>query len=239
VALQGSLGAISVANAATSAISVATAQFNFARGSTPVAPFAPAFGLRVRVDDVSETNAGSPLTLSGEGSSNFGFSAGHQLHYGRLALRGAYGDARQDLVLPLELQGHTGATWTPLTSAASCVTVAAAQFAVLNAAGTLATAGAYNCASRVASVTPVAGRWTLRLPRPALVNGVAAGSMTVLANTLATPSGQVCNLSGLAVAASSTLGSPWLAQPDGSNPAARAQWGRSRGDWVQMREVFD
>jgi hypothetical protein len=60
----------------------------------------------------------------------------------------------------------------------------------------------------------------------------------VLVNTLASASGQVCN-AGNPVAATSTLASPWLAQPDGSSPAARAQWGRSRGDWVQMREVFD
>ncbi len=236
--LQGSVGTISVSQAATSFISVGNSSFSFSRSVSPSAPYTPSFTLRVRVDDTSEPNGGMTLTLSGEGTTSFGFPAAHLMHYGRLALRPGYGDARQDLVLPLELQSFNGTAWVPLTSAAGCVAPGPAQFAYTAARGSLATAGAFNCASSVASVTAAAGRWAVRLPRPALTGGVAEGAMNVQLNTLATPSGQVCSGS-VPAAATSTLASPWLAQPDGSNPVARVQWGRSRGDFVQMREVFD
>jgi hypothetical protein len=237
-ALQGSLGTISVSQSATSLISVGTSSFSFTRTAAASAPYTPSFTLRVRVDDTTETNGGAALTLSGEGTTSFGFPLGHLVHYGRLALRPAYGDARQDLVLPLELQSFNGAGWVPLTSAASCVAIGTAQFAYTNARGSLVTGGAFNCASSVASVTPAGGRWAVRLPRPALAGGVAEGAMNVQVNTLASASGQVCSGS-VATAATSTLASPWLAQPDGSNPVARVQWGRNRGDFVQMREVFN
>ena len=112
------------------------------------------------------------------------------------------------------------------------------QLAYTGARGSLATNGAFNCASSVASVTPAGGRWTVRLPRPSLATGVAEGAMNVHVNTLTAATGQVCG-SGLPTAATSTLASPWLAQPDGSNPAARVQWGRSRGEFVQVRERFN
>jgi MSHA biogenesis protein MshQ len=237
-ALQGTVGTVSVSNAATSFISVGTSNFNFLRNATPSASYTPAFMLRVRVDDTTETNAGAPLTLSGEGSTAVSFAGGHLMQYGRLALRPAYGDARQDLVLPLELQRFNGTGWVPLTTAASCIGVTPPQLAYTGARGSLATNGAFNCASSVASVTPAGGRWAVRLPRPSLATGVAEGAMNVHVNTLTAATGQVCG-SGLPTAATSTLASPWLAQPDGSNPAARVQWGRSRGEFVQVRERFN
>jgi hypothetical protein len=237
-ALQGALGTISVSNAATSFISVGTSSFSFLRTATPSASYTPALTLRVRVDDSTEDNGGAPLTLSGEGTTAVGFGAGHLVHYGRLALRPAYGDARQDLVLPLELQSFNGNGWVPLTAAAACIGVTPPQFAYMGARGSLATNGAFNCASSVASLTPGGGRWAVRLPRPSLASGVAEGAMNVHVNTLASANGQVCS-SGSPIAATSTLASPWLAQPDGSNPTARVQWGRSRGDFVQVRERFN
>ncbi|MFN9031765.1 MAG: DUF642 domain-containing protein [Betaproteobacteria bacterium] len=238
LALQGTAGSVNVSTGTAPVVTLANSEFSFARGGTPVAPFAPAFSLRVRVNDTSETNGGGAITISGEGTTSFGFAAGHLVHYGRLNLRAAYGDARQDLYLPLDVQSFNGSGWLPLAAAAVCIGVDASHFAYRDARGSLATANLFNCASRVASVSPAGGRWILRLPRPPLSAGIAEGSMTVLANTLASASGQVCN-AGSPVAATSTLASPWLAQPDGSHPAARAQWGRSRGDWVQLREVFD
>lgn len=237
-ALQGTVGSIGVSNAATSFISVGTSSFSFLRNATPSASYTPAFTLRVRVDDSTESNAGAPLTLSGEGSTAVSFAGGHRVHYGRLALRPAYGDARQDLLLPLELQSFNGTGWVPLSAAATCIGVVPQQFAYTGARGSLATNGAFNCASSVSSITPAGGRWAVRLPRPTLAAGVAEGAMNVHVNTLASASGQVCS-SGLPSAATSTLASPWLAQPDGSNPAARVQWGRNRGDFVQVRERFN
>jgi hypothetical protein len=235
--LQGSIGDIALTHSSLTAITVGRATFNFERIGTPLRPFFPAFSLRVLVEDSTERNDGSPIVIAGQRSIGFGFPSDHAVHYAALSLRPGYGDARQDLVVSMELQSFNGIGWVPLPAAAACVGLAARHFSYSGAIGSLATNGAFNCASSVAEILPSGGRWSIRLRRPALINGPVEGAMNLHLNTLPTTSGQVCS-AGVATSASSTLSMPWLARPDGTNPSARVQWGRSKGEFIHVRERF-
>ncbi len=240
--LAGTATISSVSTSDTALVTYASGSFSFARGTTPVASFAPTFTMTVNVADTTETGVtgnGTISTASALTIGPFGFIPGAgTIYYGRIYLRPAYGDLRSDLYLPLEAQSYSGVGWQPMPAAGTCVTAALTSFAYSQASGLLSNGGgASNCASHVlADVTTEGGRASIRLPKPA-ANSVVPSAMTVTLDTGAA-SGLSCNTTGTTIAATSATAT-WLSNPDGSNPATRVAWGRARSEFLNLRERFD
>jgi len=235
--------AANVAQSATSLITFDAGTFSFTRGTTPVASFTPSFSMTVNLADTTENaasgnttiNAQAPLTIS-----PISFAGGYSdFHYARAQMRPAYGDVRRVLYVPLEIQRYNGLGWVRLTQASSCFSAPASTFAYSSAGGLLTNGGgAPNCATRVAStVTTTAGQGLAMLAKPGNVTTTQPSAMIVTLNLKTAAEGSTCN-SAPALVPATTNNAPWLAQPDGSNPAVRVTWGRLRGD-VLLHERFD
>jgi hypothetical protein len=242
-----SVTAASVAHAATSTVSFTGSNFRFERGNTPVASFVPTLALTVTLSDTTETGSAgnsaivqeAPLTLAA-----VPFDGGTmRFHFGRLSLRPAYGDVRQALSVPLEVQSFNGTGWVALPDIGSCVLAGATDFAYITPSGALAGAGgAFTCATRVTgTVVTSGGRTQIVLPRPGALDVAQPAAVTLRLNVGAA-AGLSC--SGAAPVAATTSGLSWLAVQDAggsysADPAARVAWGRSQGTYLQMRERFD
>ncbi len=243
VALAGSTSIAGIVHAATSTITFSPGSFSFTRGATPIASFTPSLSMTVNLADTTENgtagnstiNALAPLTIS-----PIAFAGGYgTFHYGRAQLRPTYGDIRRELYVPLEVQRFNGLGWIAAPEAAACLVAPATAFAYASATGLLdAGGGASNCASRVAStVTTTSGRAAIRLGKPGNVTTTEPSAMTMTLNLLAAAAGTSC--SGASPTPATTVNAPWLANADGSNPAARVTWGRLRSDLLGLRERFD
>ncbi|MDZ7654082.1 MAG: LamG domain-containing protein [Burkholderiaceae bacterium] len=242
-----SVTAASVAHAATSTVSFTGSNFRFERGNTPVASFVPTLALTVTLSDTTETGSAgnsaivheAPLTLSA-----VPFDGGTmRFHFGRLSLRPAYGDVRQALSVPLEVQSFNGTGWVALPDIGSCVLAGATDFAYTAPSGALAGAGgAFTCATRVTgTVVTSGGRTQIVLPRPGALDVAQPAAVTLRLNVGAA-AGASC--SGAAPVAATTSGLSWLAVQDAggsysADPAARVAWGRSQGTYLQLHERFD
>jgi MSHA biogenesis protein MshQ len=243
VALAGSTTVAGIAHGATSNISFAAGSFSFTRGAAPVASFAPTLSMTVSLADTTENATAGNSTISSLAPlviAPIAFAGGAgSFHYGRAQLRPAYGDVRRELYAPLEVQRFNGLGWIGLPEAGTCLAAPPTSFAYSNATALLdAGGGTPNCASRVAAtVTTSGGRAAIRLDKPGAVTTAQPSAMTMTLNLLDTPAGTSCN--GATPTAAVTAAAPWLANPDGSNPAARLTWGRSRGELLGLRERFD
>jgi MSHA biogenesis protein MshQ len=244
LAFSGAPSASSVTATATATIDFAPGSFSFVRGAAPVASFTPALSMTVDVADATETGTAGNGVIADEATLAIGpiaFAGGAgTVHYARLQLAPAVGDMRRDLVVPLAVLTYNGLGWVPLAAAANCVTAGATAFAYSQPTGALADgAGAFNCGTRVVSpVTTSNGRAAVPLPKPANTGTTQPAAMTMTLNVLAVAAGSSCSALGTATPAT-TAAMPWLANPDGTNPAARVTWNRVRGDLVQLRERFD
>jgi hypothetical protein len=246
LAFTSSVSAASVAHAATSTVSFTGSGFRFERGNTPVASFVPTLALTVTLSDSTETGTAgnsaigheAPLTLA-----SVPFEGGPmRFHFGRIALRPAYGDVRQPLVVPLEVQSFNGTGWVALPDIGSCVVAAATDFAYVAPTGALSSGGSFNCATRVSgSVITTGGRAQIVLPRPGASDVLQPAAVTLRLNVGAA-SGLSC--AGATPVAPTTSGLSWLSVQDGSgnfgaDPAARVTWGRRQDSYLQLRERFD
>jgi hypothetical protein len=244
LALGGTVTASGVTAAATATIDFAPGAFVFVRGSSPVASFTPLVSMTVDVADATETGTAGNGVIADEATLTIvpiGFTGGAgTVHYARIQLASAVGDARRDLVVPLAVMTYNGLGWVPLAAAANCFSAAPTAFAYAQPTGALADgAGAFNCGTRVGgTVTTTNGRAAIPLPKPANTGTTQPSAMTMTLNLLAAASGSSCSAIGVAAPAT-TAAMPWLANPDGTNPTARVTWNRVRGDLVQMRERFD
>ncbi len=243
LALSGTTTVAGIVHSATSLITFSAGSLTFSRGTSPIPSFTPTLTMTVNLADTTENtvignstiNAASALTIS-----PIAFAAGaNAFHYGRVQMRPVYGDVRRELYLPLELQRYNGLGWIALPEAGACLAAPATSFAYSNATGLLTSGGgAPNCASRVATtVTTTGGRAAIRLDKPGNVTTATPSAMTVTLNLLAAAAGTSC--SGATPTGATTVNAPWLANPDGSNPAARVTWGRQRGELLGLRERFD
>ncbi|MCX8003696.1 MAG: hypothetical protein N2688_01885 [Burkholderiaceae bacterium] len=244
LALSGTPTVSNVTAAATATIDFAPGAFSFVRGNAPVASFTPALTMTVDVADATETATAGNGVIGDEATLTIGpiaFAGGAgTVHYARVQLTPTVGDIRRDLAVPLAILTYNGLGWVPLAAAANCFSAAATAFAYGAPTGALAgSGGAFNCGTRVGGpVTTASGRATIVLPKPANAGSTQPAAMTMTLNLLSTAAGSSCSALGVATPAT-TAAMPWLANPDGSNPAARVTWNRARGDLLQVRERFD
>jgi hypothetical protein len=242
----GSVSAASVAHAATSTVGFTGSSFRFERGTTPVTNFVPTLALTVTLSDTTETGTvgnsaighEAPLTLA-----SVPFDGGAmRFHFGRIALRPAYGDVRQPLVVPLEVQSFNGTGWVALPDIGSCVVAAATDIAYVSPTGALSSSGSFTCATRVTGgVFTTGGRAQIVLPRPGASDVLQPAALTLRLNVGAA-SGLSCN--GATPVAATSSGLAWLSVQDaggsfGADPAARVTWGRRQDTYLQLRERFD
>lgn len=165
----------------------------YARGTTPVAPFAATISLTTTVVDADGVSAAAATTFGGAGG--IAFSTGATQRYGRMIVRGAAGSELLDLPVPLGVQywldgarGFTAATDDSCTVAPAIVlrdwkrSLAAGETCVRDA-GSPGTSGA-GCAApaplakRFRAVAG-AGDFNLSLAAPGAGN---SGTVTVEAN---------------------------------------------------------
>jgi hypothetical protein len=209
-----------------------------------VASFAPTFTLTVSLADTTETATSGNSTIIQQSTLNLtpiAFSNGAStFDYGRLQLRPTVGDYRSSLVVPLEVQSYSGSGWTTLAASASCLSIPALDFAYSSPTGVLNDgSGNFTCGSRLsATVTTSGGRASLTLPKPAASITSQPSAMTLTLDVLSPATGGSCTAGGAATSAT-TLAMPWLASPAGANPSARVTWGRNRGGFVSLREMFN
>jgi MSHA biogenesis protein MshQ len=206
--------------------------------STPVAPFAAAIDLSMRIRDSAENAvAGNGLidTAAPALFSNIAFDAGNDIRFGRLVLSNAHGSELLGLPVPLETQYWTASGFTRNTADA-CTQLAATHVLLTNWQRDLnACETSVSLSGRFSS-----GRGNLRLSAPGAGN---TGSVDLTLNLTAIAGGSTC-VGGVATAATGAsqtwLQGRWSGGAYDQNPAGRASFGLYRGSksLIYMREMY-
>lgn len=206
--------------------------------STPVAPFAAAISLSMRIRDSAENAvAGNGVidTATPAVFPNMAFDSGDEIRFGRLVLSNAHGSELLGLPVPIETQFWNGSGFSRNTADA-CTQLASTHVALSGWRRDLAA-----CETSVSlSGRFNAGRGNLRFSAPGAGN---TGSVDLTLNLGATGSGSTCvgGVPAAAAGASQTwLQGPWSGGAYNQNPAARASFGLYRGSkaLIYLREMY-
>lgn len=206
--------------------------------TTPVAPFAAAITLTMRVRDEAEAAvAGNGIidTAAPALFADIAFDAGNAMRFGRLALTNAHGAELLALPVPIEAQYWDGSHFVR-NVADACTRLVAGQVALANWRRDLAP-----CETSVTlSGRFIAGRGNLRLSAPGAGN---TGSVDLSVQLGTTASGSTCvgGAPGPATpAAQPWLQGAWTGAAYDRNPAARASFGLFRGNrtLIYQREMY-
>ncbi|MEW6253202.1 MAG: DUF6701 domain-containing protein, partial [Planctomycetota bacterium] len=206
--------------------------------TTPVAPFAAAITLTMRVRDEAEAAvAGNGVIDTAVPAlfSDIAFDAGNAMRFGRLVLTNAHGAELLSLPVPIEAQYWDGSHFVR-NVADACTRLTANQVALTNWRRDLAP-----CETSVTlSGRFIAGRGNLRLSAPGAGN---TGSVDLSVQLGTTASGSACvgGAPGPATpAAQPWLQGAWTGAAYDRNPAARASFGLFRGNrtLIYQREMY-
>ncbi len=211
--------------------------------ATPVAPFAAAINLSMRIRDSAENAVSGNGFIDTTAAALFAditFDAGKEIRFGRLVLTNAHGSELLGLPVPIETQYWTGSGFAR-NAADACTRLDANQVALsswrrhLNACETsVVLSGRFN-----------AGRGNLRFTAP----GIAApgmnnsGSVDLTLQLGATGSGSSCvggAATAVAGASQTWLQGAWTGGAFDQNPVARASFGLYRGSksLIYQREMY-
>jgi MSHA biogenesis protein MshQ len=192
--------------------------FAFSKLTTPDGPY-DSFRIQAAVADADGSTLIGPTTATGTTS----------IRYGQLRVGNAYGSELLPLPIPVEARYWNGSAYV-LNTLDSCTAFAASAIQM----------GSYtenlnNCETQLSptsSQTLAAGRLSsLQLSKPGKGN---SGSVLLTLNVAATPVASATTCVSATATPATAANMPWF----GTNPAARATFGKYRSPLIYLRENY-